>query len=355
MLEWLTLLQCPKLGIATLTNLRHHLPSLLDLFTCTSNQLRQFKLSDIQIQYLQKAHSHSSIVQFLKAQDIDFVSIEDERYPKQLKETSRPPIGLFAKGNIRLLQCDQIGVVGSRTPSHYGRQVTRQLSEDLVKNGAVVTSGLALGVDAEAHAAALRNGGSTIAVLGSGLAHVYPSQHRDLALEIAEQGLLITEFLPFQKPRQFQFPQRNRVIAGLSKGVLVTEAAEKSGSLITAKYALEENRDVFAVPGNIYCDFASGTNQLIQNGAKLVRSAADIIEEYAEVIKNPVFTVKNDLADDELLASVDLNTTSVDVISQRSNLPVEQVLCELLELEMQGYVAAVPGGYIRVLNNSNNK
>jgi DNA processing protein len=355
MLEWLTLLQCPNLGIASLTKLHKKFPSLISIFDAPVSLLKKYNLTNEQIQYLAKPHKHQKVVDYLSKNNIKLISIDDPQYPFHLYQTCRPPIALFAQGDLSLLKYDQIAVVGTRTPSEYGIQITEKLVADLVSQGYVITSGLALGIDTVAHKAALNHGGSTIAVLGTGHAHIYPKRNQELAKKVAADGLLLSEFLPFTTPKQFQFPQRNRVIAGLSKGTLVTEAATRSGSLITAQFALDENRDVFATPGNLYCDMAKGTNKLIQQGAKLVMTAADIVEEYQDLIQTSQINVKNDLADNKLLVSVDLNTTPVDVISKRTNLPVDRLLSELLELEMQGFVAAVPGGYIRVLNNSNNK
>ena len=210
-----------------------------------------------------------------------------------------------------------------------------------------ITSGLAIGIDGLAHKAALKNGCPTIAVLGSGFQHIYPKRHLRLADEIAESGLLVTEFSPEVPPIQHNFPRRNRIIAGLTNGTVVVEAAIKSGSLITAQFALEEGRDVFAVPGNIFNPLSAGTHHLIQQGAKLITNAADIVEDYLILPATQPVT-KNHLAGSQLLASVDHDTTPVDVIVQRSNLPVDQVLTELLDLEVQGAVAAVPGGYVKV-------
>ncbi len=371
MREWLILLQCPGLGVATLLKVCKELNSLTELCYQSEHQLSKMGLSSKQIIFLQQSIKHPpnhlvNTENYIISHKIQLVSIEDKLYPNSLKQTSRPPIVLFAQGNVELLSQPQIAFVGSRAPTAYGIEVTKYLASALVKSGLVVTSGLALGIDGVAHQATIDAGGYTIAVMGSGHANIYPKKHRQLAANIiSTNGLLLSEFLPFDTPQSFHFPRRNRVIAGLSYGTVVVEAALKSGSLITAKYALEANRDVFAVPGNIFSPVSTGCHNLIQNGAKLVQCPADILEEYEQLICSDDVNVsysssfsnidKNNLAESQLLASVDHEATSVDVISQRSNLPVDQVLKELLELEILGCINAVPGGYIKVNTNFNNK
>ncbi len=368
--SWLTILQCPQLGIATLHRLKPALDSITDLTVLPTSRLKELGLKAAQIQHFKKHSQHPRqqqhqqyanqqnqnevIADYLSNNNITLISIEDRRYPALLKETVRPPIVLFAQGDLSLLNAPQMAFVGSRVPTQYGIDATKVIVRDMVSAGYVITSGLALGIDCAAHEQALTSGGKTIAVMGGGHANIYPKRHLNLARQIVENGVLLSEFLPFQIPQQFNFPRRNRVIAGLCKGTIVVEGAQKSGSLITAKYALESNRDVYAVPGSIFNPIAQGTHQLIQQGAKLVTSGADILIEYGQVIEKSKGIVKNHLAGSKMLASVDHDTTSVDVISQRSNLPVEQVLMELLDLEIQGQVIAVPGGYSRVVTHSNN-
>lgn len=351
-LKWLALLQCPKLGIASLTHFAESLPSLLDLFK--TENLRN--LTTDQQTFLSRYQSSSiAIYEQLKKAHIELVTLDCEHYPKQLKQTTRPPIVLFVQGNVEVLNRPQIAFVGSRTPTAYGNQVTRYLVNELTQRELVITSGLALGIDASAHQAATETG-QTIAVMGSGHHHIYPKRHQKLAQHIvATGGALVSEFVPQEQPQKYHFPRRNRIVSGMSLGTVVVEAAAKSGSLITARHALEEGRDVFAVPGNIFNAVSAGCHDLIQEGAKLVASPADILDEYEILIKNSSQNVKKELAGSDLLASVDHDTTPVDVISERSNLPMDKVLIALLDLEMQGMIAAVPGGYCRVATHSNNK
>lgn len=198
------------------------------------------------------------------------VSFFDSEYPEQLRQIYQPPLILFARGNINLLQREIVTIVGSRMATDYSYQVIEGLTPGLIKKGIVIASGLAKGVDSMAHRAALKNHGETIAVVGNGLNHYYPLQNHTLQEEIIDKGLILSEYLPDTPPKPFRFPQRNRILAGLSKSVIVTEAKEKSGSLITANLALQENRDVYAVPGPITSVLSEGPNKLIEAGANPV-------------------------------------------------------------------------------------
>lgn len=198
------------------------------------------------------------------------VSFFDSEYPEQLRHIYQPPLILFARGNVDLLQREIVTIVGSRMATDYSYQVIERLAPGLIKKKIVIASGLAKGVDSMAHRAALKNHGETIAVVGNGLNHYYPLQNHTLQEEIINKGLILSEYLPDTPPRPFRFPQRNRILAGLSKSVIVTEAKEKSGSLITANLALQENRDVYAVPGPITSVLSEGPNKLIEAGANPV-------------------------------------------------------------------------------------
>ncbi|HBM4073289.1 TPA: DNA-protecting protein DprA [Listeria innocua] len=216
-------------------------------------------------------------------EDASVVCILDENYPELLKEIYEAPPLLFYKGKLDLLKKQAIAIVGTRRMSEYGRKACTSLAAELSNHGFTIVSGLALGIDAEAHKASLRNSGATIAVLGSGVNKIYPRSNELLAKEVIAQGLLLSEYLPNEEARRWYFPERNRIISGLALGTVIVEAAERSGSLITADFALEQNRQVFAVPGNIYIDTWRGTNRLIQEGAKLVLNANNIIEEFFQI------------------------------------------------------------------------
>lgn len=200
-------------------------------------------------------------------QQCEVVGFFDDVYPQKLRQIYRPPIILFAQGDISLLAKETMTIVGSRYPTNYSERVINCIVPNLIRQGIVVASGLAKGVDSLAHQAALRNQGKTIAVIGNGLNHSYPRQNFDLQKEIIQNGLVVSEYLPDTPPRPFRFPERNRILAGLSRGVIITEAKAKSGSLITANLAMQENRDVYAVPGPITNQLSAGPNQLIEDGA----------------------------------------------------------------------------------------
>lgn len=213
---------------------------------------------------------------------IEEISIESKEYPEQLREIYDAPLKLYVLGNKEILKQSSIAIVGARKATEYGKEVALQFSKDLSKNGINIISGLALGIDTCAHLGTLYPDsiGKTIAVLGSGLDEIYPKQNISLARKIIQMGgCLISEYPLGAKPEKMHFPKRNRIISGLSKGVLIVEASEKSGSLITADFALEQGRDVFAVPGNISSSTSVGTNNLIKQGAKLVTSYEDILVE----------------------------------------------------------------------------
>ncbi|MBF2543513.1 DNA-processing protein DprA [Listeria seeligeri] len=215
--------------------------------------------------------------------EVSIVYILDDEYPALLKEIYEAPPLLFCKGNIDLLKNEAIAVVGTRRMSEYGRKACHFIGGELTRQNLTIISGLANGIDSEAHKIALQKGGNTIAVLGSGVDNIYPRKNIQLAKEIIRKGLLLSEYLPTEEARRWYFPERNRIISGLSLGTVIIEAAERSGSLITADFALEQNRQVFAVPGNIFIDTWKGTNKLIQEGAKLVTNANNIIEEFFQI------------------------------------------------------------------------
>ncbi|RHW36419.1 DNA-protecting protein DprA [Neobacillus notoginsengisoli] len=214
------------------------------------------------------------------ANKISIITIFDPEYPYWLKNIYQPPWALFAKGDLSLLQKEpKLAVVGSRQATSYGKNAIRLLFPSLIEKGVVIVSGLAKGIDTSAHVCAMGNGGRTIAVIAGGLYHVYPEENRQLFGEMAKSQLVLSEFPPDTKPARWHFPMRNRIISGLCKGTFIVEAKQKSGSLITANYAVNEGREVFALPGSIFNPFSNGTNDFIREGAKLVTKAEDILEE----------------------------------------------------------------------------
>ncbi|HEY6007140.1 MAG TPA: DNA-processing protein DprA [Geobacteraceae bacterium] len=274
---------------------------------------------------------------------VDFLAAD---YPAALLEIPDPPPFLYVKGELRDLD-PAVAIVGARRASSYGLLTTDRLARELSAHGVIVVSGMARGVDTAAHRGALEAGGRTVGVLGCGIDVIYPAENRRLFEAMAEKGALISEFPMGTTPLAENFPRRNRIISGISRGVLVVEAAENSGSLITARYALDQGRDVFAVPGNINFKTSRGTNRLIKEGAKLVEEVADIIEElprYAgarSTPAQPAFSLTSgEAAVYALLTEAPLH---IDDVIVRSSLPVSEVSAILLHLELKGAVIQLPG------------
>ena len=274
---------------------------------------------------------------------IRVVGCTDPLYPSPLKEIDGAPVVLYMKGEHVPDDRFCIAVVGSRKYTHYGESVTQRITADLSTAGFTIASGMARGVDTLSHRSALAAGGRTIAVLGSGPDVCYPWENRGLMERIASCGCVISEFPPGTAPNRENFPRRNRLISGLSLGVLVVEAAAGSGSLITANYALEQNKEVFAVPGNITCPNAEGTNRLIRQGAKLVLGAEDIIEELAPVLKGFIAAKRREsaeLSEDEksLCRILSREPRHIDTVSREASLPSHKALEVMLSLELKGVV-----------------
>lgn len=287
------------------------------------------------------------------------IALGDERYPTDLLHTEDPPLLLFGLGHAELLDHPlRVAVVGSRNPTAQGELNARQFSQALAEAGVCVVSGLALGVDAAAHEGALAAQGKTIAVVGTGLDRVYPSRHRDLAHRIAQEGLLLSEYPLGTPPLAPHFPQRNRILCGLCQGTLVVEATLKSGSLITARLAAEQGREVFAIPGSIHSPQARGCHALIRQGAKLVESAQDILEELRTLPADRASQQDSDAApapvevsDDErqLLDALGHAPMGFDALQARTGLPTALLQARLLELELAGHIARQPGGMVQRL------
>lgn len=288
------------------------------------------------------------------------LTLHDPAYPEQLRQIADPPPLLFAHGDHTVLAKPQLAMVGSRNPTASGREIAREFASHLVGAGLVVTSGLALGIDAASHQGALDGGGLTVAVTGTGLDRVYPARHRDLAHRIARQGVVVSEFPPGTPPLPEHFPCRNRIISGLSLGTLVVEAAPASGSLITARLAAEQGREVFAIPGSIHNPLARGCHALIRQGAKLVENVQDILEELRPLLPAlPSSAIPSSLQAPgsiagicdmtlKLLEYIDFSPVSVDALVERSGLTPDEVSSILLVLELHNMVVPMPGGaYIK--------
>ena len=286
--------------------------------------------------------------------------IRDESdYPELLKHIGQPPPVIYVRGRRSLLNMTSVAIVGSRAATSYGRRVSRTIARDLAWSGLCVVSGLALGIDAEAHAGALDAEGATTGVLGCGLDVVYPRGNQRLFERIKEFGLLISEYPLTTPPEGYRFPARNRIIAGLSRAVVVVEASQRSGSLITVQYGLEEGRDIFAVPGQVDSVKSAGTHWLVQQGASLAVSAADIVEQLtidpgcrtAQVkdCNDSRPTLKPEL--EELWSMIEPYPQFREALLQRSGLPPEQFNEALLVLELEGLIETVPGDRVRKLTD----
>jgi len=286
-----------------------------------------------------------------KEKGIRILTIKDDEYPRFLKEIAQSPWVLYTKGNIELLKKPAISIVGTRNPTAYGITVTEKLSKDLSHHGWTIVSGMARGIDRIAHETALSNQGKTIAVLGSGIDVIYPKENQRLYNRLTQEGLVLSEYPPGTNPIPGYFPQRNRVISGLSQGTLVVEASLKSGSLITAQHALDQSREVFAIPGQISSKQSLGTNLLIQQGAKLVQKVADINDEF------PYLILKNERPQDDKNVKLSKNEQQlyslisekihIDDILADLNLVTSEIYESLLSLQLKGLIQQMPGGYYR--------
>jgi len=272
---------------------------------------------------------------------------KDEAYPSRLKEIYDLPPVLYVRGSFAPEDEWTLAVVGTRRPTYYGREVTEQIVSDLARNRITIASGLAKGIDATAHRVALDAGGRSIAVFGCGLDIVYPSEHVKLAREIMERGALLSEFPLGTRPKAENFPRRNRIMSGISLGVLVVEAGERSGARITANWALEQNREVFAVPGSVLSPTSKLTNRLIQEGAKLVREANDILEELNLTMAVQQIEVKELLPATEteslILKCLSPEPTHIDELGRQCGLPIAVVSSTLAMMELKGTVKQVGG------------
>jgi DNA processing protein len=283
----------------------------------------------------------------IQAKGIQVLTWEDSEYPSRLKEIDQPPPVLYVRGRIQVEDEWAVAVVGTRRITNYGRQMTEELAACLAQNGVTVVSGLARGVDAVAHQAALNAGGRTLAVLGSGVDRIYPPEHRRMAESIIQQGAVISDYPPGSPPEASNFPPRNRIISGLSMAVIVIEAGETSGALITASFAAEQGRDVYAIPGNVRAPQSIGTNRLIQKGAFPLLEVKDLLEnlnltQVAEY-KAARTVLPADPTEAQLYEIIGLEPLHVDEIGEKSGMPIDRVSSTLALMELKGMVRHVGG------------
>jgi DNA processing protein len=392
LLAWWTLSSIQGIGSIALNKIREQLPSCSALAECSAQDLIAIGLKPGLANTWQQANASSgNLTPFVLAGwqkiqtwchqlDCGVLTPDDDAYPKALSALPDAPILLFYRGNPQVLNEPSIAIVGSRNPSYYGREQAFTIAQQLVTSDLHVISGLAIGIDGEAHKGALNNSttvghGKTIAVLGSGLEEIYPKRHQALAdLIVVSGGVLLSEHLPDIKALAQHFPRRNRLVSGMSLGTLVIEAAYKSGSLITARFAAEQGREVFALPGAVINPLSRGCHQLIKEGANLIENATDIInlinsdlaiETRAAGIdvegqvenQHDLFGASAEVARSGpklagigkiVYQALDVVPTSIDSLVNRTGLSVAEVAQQLIIMELKGHVAQTPGGYVRL-------
>ncbi|MEN9470766.1 MAG: hypothetical protein RL214_122 [Pseudomonadota bacterium] len=397
---WLALYTIPRCGLTTVLTLLKTFSTPKEILLASREALLNAGASASLINYLHHPDwkSVELCLRWLEKPQRYILPWGDTHYPMLLREIPYPPLILFVTGELSVLQQRQLAIVGARYPSPTGLEIAYQFANELSERGFAITSGLARGIDGAAHQGALAANGTTIAVLGSGLDNIYPNCHQSLAQTILKKGgVLLSEFLPCSLPKAAHFPRRNRIISGLSLGVIVIEASLKSGSLITAAYALEQGREVFALPGSIRNSLSQGCHALLKEGATLIENCEDVVQGLS-FLSNPiskrmvgnkalfdkstkklVSTVEQghefighnkgqdrvlnktdelnpaqrldiatlDSQDIKLVECLGFETTSVDTLIARTGLRVDKLLARLLTLELQGYISVVPGGYVR--------
>ena len=358
--SWLQLTLTPGLGAATLRRLLSKFGLPENVLAAGSGELTRIAGAGA-LQALRSdavARAVERALAWLEQPGHAIVTLADASYPRLLLEIADPPALLYCRGRTELLSRPALAVVGSRNATAQGASNAEQFARSFSAAGLTIVSGLAQGIDAAAHRGGLAGEGSTIAVLGTGVDNPYPLANATLAAEIAERGLLISEFALGSKALAHNFPRRNRVISGLAQGCLVVEAALQSGSLITARSAAEQGREVFALPGSIHSPLSKGCHALIKSGAKLVESAEDVLSELAAFRRTGFASTRSRAAgaaaaqgaEDPLLDCMGFDPVDVDSLCARAGLPAERVSADLLKLELAGRVTVLPGGLYQRVN-----
>jgi DNA processing protein len=356
--DWLTLYHAPGVDAITFLRLIDQFGEVREILRASTDRLHASGLPQQAVAFLK--HPDRQLLErdliWLDQPRNRLITCHDPAYPPLLLQIPDPPPLVYVHGNAAVLATPQLAIVGSRNPTPSGRYTAREFASHLALAGLTISSGLALGIDAASHYGTLEAGRPTLAVMGTGLDRVYPARNRDLAHQIAECGALVSEFPIGTQPRPENFPRRNRIISGLSLGTLVVEAATRSGSLISARYAAEQGREVFAIPGSIHNPLSRGCHALIRQGAKLVETAQDIIDELgalAAVVTSTEHPVETGGAEHspelpadfvQLLDYIGYNPASVDRLVEISGLTPAAVSSMLLQLELKGFVTPSPGG-----------
>lgn len=358
----------PGVGTQTQDRLWKANPRLHDLFSMSSRELASFGLPAEAAAAISSGRYRAmseEIIDWARREKCRLLVRGGSGYPAILNEIYDPPLILYCRGQVEVLELPGLAIVGTRRPTFYGLQMAQGLAFDLGKRDLVIVSGLARGVDAAAHRGCLEAKGRTVAILGCGIDVVYPREHRQLTQMIAESGALLSEFPPGTSPAPQNFPVRNRIISGMSLGTVIVEASEYSGSLITARLAMEQNREVFAVPGNLTSPQSFGPNYLIKQGAKLVQIWRDIVEELPAEVRHKILaredTRPRQVPELDLATADESNilgllaydqATQFDRILQKSGMSVPQLSELLLNLEMRGQIRQVPGNlFVRVVRH----
>jgi DNA processing protein len=357
----LTLAMISGVGPRTRQQLLERFGTAEAVLSASSSELRSVKRIGTKLcQAIVRARDEidaEAEIERCRAAGINIVLESDAAYPRPLRDLPDPPGVLFVRGKLEPCDSLAIGIVGSRHATHYGLQQAERLAGGLARAGLTVVSGLARGIDAAAHRAALAAGGRTVGVLASGVLNIYPPEHKELAAQVAASGAVISESPPLTEPLAGMFPQRNRIISGLSVGVLVIEASVRSGALITARHAMEQGRDVFALPGPVTSRMSQGCHRLIRDGAKLVENVDDILEELGPLvaatparnddreIRHPAELALNEL-ERQVLDAVPSEAATIDSVISKSQLSPPQVLATLSVLEMRRLIRRLSGNLI---------
>ena len=359
--DWLCLSLVPGIGPRTLQLLLERFGTAGAVLSATKGDLRAVsRVGPKLAEAIASAHTEIDVDAELarcREAGIRVLTHRDSDYPRLLQEIHDPPATLFLRGSLLPEDGLAMAVVGSRHATQYGRAQAMRLAGSLSRAGLTIVSGLARGIDAAAHQGALDAGGRTLAVLGGGLLNIYPPEHGELAEQVAASGALLSEAPPRAAPMSGSFPQRNRIITGLTLGVIVVEAAQRSGALISARHAMEQGREVFAVPGRVDSRMSRGCHQLIRDGARLVESADDVLEELGplvegitrqedgSVVHHPAELLLND-TEQQVIQCIDAEPTSIDQIVQQTELPAQRVLSTISVLEMRRLVRRVSGNLV---------
>lgn len=360
LLDWLSLSFLPGVGCTLANRLVHQFGSPESVLSAPLKQLLEVegvgrKMARFIADPIQVASARKRAMQEIEnvsARNCTVLCPADNSYPAVLRDIADPPVALFCRGDAKCLERPTVAIVGSRAATTYGKRVSFELGRELARQGICVASGMAMGIDGEAHAGALAGGGMTVGVLACGVDVIYPHQHEKLFREVAANGLVISEYPLGTRPDGFRFPERNRIISGVSLGTVVVEASLKSGSLITARLALDQGREVFAVPGRIDSPKSQGTHRLLQQGAKLVNCVDDILEELnmAGMLAPGRADRKADVQSAELpeeekylLSCLDVYPVTIDELVHQSGYAAAAIFQMLLRLELKGLVRQLPG------------